>query len=58
MYFAAACIEVRSLPALQEYLQARQIDYVAAPYLDGAAPSIWVAPAQASCAALQFIQAR
>ncbi|ETA64316.1 glyoxalase-like domain protein [Bordetella pertussis H918] len=55
---AAACIEVRSLPALQEYLQARQIDYVAAPYLDGAAPSIWVAPAQASCAALQFIQAR
>ena len=55
---AAACIEVRSLPALQEYLQARQIDYVAAPYLDGAAPSIWVAPAQASSAALQFIQAR
>ncbi|WP_454688761.1 VOC family protein [Achromobacter aloeverae] len=55
---SAACIEVASLPALRALLSERGIETHAARTLDGSQDALWVAPAQASHAALQFIQSR
>jgi len=55
---AAACIEVASLAALQDLLDARGIRTFKARTLDDSQDALWVHPAQASHAALQFIESK
>jgi len=53
---AAACIAVRSLAALRDYLDDRDVPFSTARTWGEDAPCLWVGPAHASHTAIQFTQ--
>lgn len=53
---ASACFGVRSLAALGDLLESRGVNFEAAPAWGSSQRSIWVGPAEAAHAAIQFIE--